>query len=116
VGVVGAGCAFSGVWAAIKLLLEELASGLNFSNFMLLLGVIAAARFLNGDAPDAPGILVSSPSKREVLAGVASGGFTVSRGEAEEDSVKDGEDCASAAFCAAGLVAFILSSSTFSLG
>lgn len=47
------GCrGLSGVCAAVTLLLpDELRSGLNLSCLILVLGVIAAAKFLNGEAP-----------------------------------------------------------------
>jgi hypothetical protein len=75
---------------------------------------MAAAKFLNGDAPAE--LCISRPSKSDALAGVALGGRTASRGEAADEIENDGDDCANAAFCAAGFVAFILNSSTFSLG
>jgi hypothetical protein len=118
VGVEAAagGCrGLSGV-ATLPLPAEELRSGLSLSSLILFLGVMAAARFLNGDAPAELCEPKSRPSKSDALAGVALGGRTASRGEAADEIENDGDDCANAAFCAAGFVAFILNSSIFSFG
>lgn len=109
------GCrGLSGVCTAMALPLpEELSSGLSFSSLILFFGVMAAAKFLKGDEPCE---LMSRPSKRDALAGAALGGRTARRGEAEDEIENEGDDCANAAFCAAGFVAFILNSSIFSFG
>jgi hypothetical protein len=82
----------SGVCTAVALPLpvEELRSGLSLSSLILFLGVMAAAKFLNGDAPAE--VCISRPSKRDALAGVALGGRTARRGDAADEIENDGDD------------------------